>query len=164
MIEKYVRHEEERLGLGIPAKPLDSIQAEELCRLLQDPPAGRESFLLKLLAQRISPGVDPAAKVKAEFLAGIITGSVRSSLVKREDAVIMLGTMLGGYNIPPLIAALEDAELGTAAAAALSATILVYDSFDEVKMLAKTSRQAKNVLESWANAEWFTRKSGLTEK
>ncbi len=163
MIEAYLHHEEERASLGIPARPLDAIQTGKLCALLQNSQAGNGAFLLKLLEERVSPGVDPAAKVKAEFLSGIITGSVRSSLINGKDAVMMLGAMLGGYNIPPLIALLKDLELAADAAAALSGTILVYDAIDELCLLAKSCHMAKKVLYSWANAEWFTSKPGIPE-
>jgi aconitate hydratase 2 / 2-methylisocitrate dehydratase len=163
MIEEYLLHERERQAQGIPAKPLDSSQAEDLCRLLQRPPPGQEGFLLNLLEERIAPGVDPAAKVKTEFLAGIISGAVASPLVSRKNAVRLLGTMLGGYNIFPLIKALEDAELVDDAVDALSGTILIYDAFEEVLNLAKTNAGARRVLESWAQAAWFTRKPGLPE-
>src|SRR5512140_175700 len=156
MFEEYLLHEKERIAQGIPAKPLDPSQVEELCRLLQSPPAGKETFLLNLLEERVAPGVDPAAKVKTEFLSGIVSGSIQSPLVSRKNAVRLLGTMLGGYNIFPLIKALEDAELADDAVAALSGTILVYDAFDEVKKLAKTNAGPRRVLESWAAAEWFT--------
>jgi aconitate hydratase 2/2-methylisocitrate dehydratase len=147
---------------GHPAKPLIP-HVEALCRLLQSPPERKETFLLNLLEERIAPGVDPAAKVKTEFLSGIVTGSIQSPLVSRKNAIRLLGTMLGGYNIFPLIHALEDAVLAEDAVAALSGTILVYDAFDAVLNLAKTNADARRVLESWADAEWFTRKPRLPE-
>jgi aconitate hydratase 2/2-methylisocitrate dehydratase len=163
MIEAYLQHESERRQMGLPPLPLDPEQTKSLCALLQNPPAGKESFLLDLLTERISPGVDPAAQVKAEFLAAIIAGNLQSPLVSRLDAVRILGTMLGGYNVKPLIAALKVPELADEAVAALSRTILVYDAFDEVAALAKTLPAAQKVLESWANAEWFTERSALPE-
>jgi aconitate hydratase 2/2-methylisocitrate dehydratase len=163
MIEAYLKHEDERRIQGIPAKPLDSGQVLELCNLLQDPPAGKEDFLLKLLSERISPGVDPAAKIKADFLSAIISGSIRSPLVSGKSAVRLLGTMLGGYNISPLITALKDAELAGEAVAALSGTILVYDAFDEILALSNLNDAARKVVESWANAKWFADKPGLPE-
>src|SRR6185369_12930747 len=156
MIEAYLKQEAERKALGIPAKPLDPEQTAGLCKLLEAPPAGKEAFLLELLKERVSPGVDPAAEVKAAFLAGIVAGSIKSPLVSKKDAVQILGTMLGGFNVAPLIAALKDAELAQEAVKALSGITLVYDAFDEVLALSKTNASARKVLDSWAAAEWFT--------
>ena len=111
MIEAYLAHEAERAAQGIPALPLSPEQTAGLCELLVNPPAGKEAFLLNLLKERVSPGVDPAAKVKAEFLAAILNGSKKSPLVSKIDAVRILGTMMGGYNVTPLVDALKDAEL-----------------------------------------------------
>ena len=161
MIEAYLKQEAERKALGIPAKPLDPEQTAGLCKLLEAPPAGKEAFLLELLKERVSPGVDPSAEVKAAFLAGIVAGSLKSPLVSKKDAVQILGTMLGGYNVAPLVAALKDADLAEAAVTALSGITLVYDAFDEVLELSKSNASAKKVVESWANAEWFTSKAGF---
>jgi len=163
MIEAYLKQEAERKALGIPAKPLDPEQTAGLCKLLEAPPAGKEAFLLELLKERVSPGVDPAAEVKAAFLAGIVNGSLKSPLVSKKEAVQILGTMLGGYNVAPLITALKDAELAEEAVKALCGITLVYDAFDEVLALSKTNASAKKVLDSWAAAEWFTFKKGLPE-
>jgi aconitate hydratase 2 / 2-methylisocitrate dehydratase len=163
MMEAYLKHEAERKELGIPARPFDSAQTEELCALLENPPAGKEEFLLHLFRDRICPGVDPAAKIKAEFLSSIIRGKNKSPLISRRDAVQALGTMMGGYNIAPLIGALDDPELADEAARALSGLTLVYDDFDEIVRLSKNNAAAKSVLESWAAAEWFTRRPGLPE-
>jgi aconitate hydratase 2/2-methylisocitrate dehydratase len=163
MIDAYLAHEAERAALGIPALPLTPEQTAGLCELLVTPPAGKESFLLNLLKERVSPGVDPAAKVKAEFLAGILNGSKKSPLVSKVDAVRILGTMMGGYNVAPLVDALKDAELADEAACALSGMTLVYDGFDQVVELSKSNAAAKKVLTSWANAEWFTNKPGVPE-
>ncbi len=163
MIEAYLRHQEERNAQGIPALPLNAGQARELVSLLQNPPKGQEEFILHLLKERISPGVDPAAEVKAEFLGKIIKGQASSPLVSKKEAIQILGTMIGGYNVAPLVAALKDSELADAAAEALSGITLVYDAFDEVAALAKNSAAAKKVLQSWANAEWFTSKAGVPE-
>jgi aconitate hydratase 2/2-methylisocitrate dehydratase len=163
MIEAYLAHEAERAAQGIPALPLTPEQTAGLCELLVNPPAGKEAFLLNLLKERVSPGVDPAAKVKAEFLAGILKGSTKSPLVSRVDAVRILGTMMGGYNVAPLIDALKDAALADEAACALSGMTLVYDGFDQVVELSKSNAAAKKVLTSWANAEWFTNKPGVPE-
>jgi len=163
MIEAYLAHEAERKAQGIPALPLNPEQTAELCNLLQNPPAGKEEFLLHLLKERVSPGVDPAAKVKAAFLAEIITGAKKSPLVSKVDAIRILGTMIGGYNVGPLIEALKDPELANEAACALSGMTLVYDGFDQVVELSKTNAAARKVLESWANAEWFTNRPGVPE-
>jgi aconitate hydratase 2 / 2-methylisocitrate dehydratase len=163
MIEAYLKQEAERKALGIPAKPLDPEQTAALCKLLEAPPAGKDAFLLELLKERVSPGVDPSAEVKAAFLAGVVAGSIKSPLVSKKDAVQILGTMLGGYNVAPLVAALKDADLAESAVTALSGITLVYDAFDEVLALSKTNASAKKVMESWANAEWFTSKAGLPE-
>jgi len=163
MIEAYLQHEAERRAKGIPPLPLDPEQMTSLCKLLQNPPREKGEFLLFLLKERVSPGVDPAAEVKAEFLSSIITGSLQSPLVTPLEAVRILGTMLGGYNVQPLIAALSITELAEEAVAALSRTILVYDAFDEVAALAQTLPAARKVLQSWANAEWFTVRPALPE-
>ena len=161
MIEAYLKHEEERASQGIPALPLTPEQTTELCKLLVAPPAGKEAFLLNLLQERISPGVDPAAEVKAAFLAEIIKGTKNSPLVSKVEAVRILGTMLGGYNVGPLVDALKDAALADEAACALSGMTLVYDGFDRVVELSKSNAAAKKVLTSWANAEWFTSRQGV---
>ncbi|HVI75799.1 MAG TPA: bifunctional aconitate hydratase 2/2-methylisocitrate dehydratase [Anaeromyxobacteraceae bacterium] len=161
MIDAYLKHEAERKALGIPARPLDPEQTRELCKLLEAPPAGKEQFLLDLLENRVSPGVDPAAEVKAGFLAEIVRGTLRSPLVSKKDAVRILGTMMGGYNVGPLVEALAVPELAEGAAVALSATTQVYDAFDAVLALSKTNAAAKRVIESWAKADWFTARPGV---
>ncbi|MCK4503458.1 MAG: aconitate hydratase B, partial [Desulfuromonadales bacterium] len=128
MIEAYLKLEEERSAQGIPALPLNPEQATGLCELLQNPPAGKEDFLLNLLTERISPGVDAAAEVKAAFLAEIVAGTKSSPLVDKVKAVQILGTMIGGYNVQPLISALSDAALAEEAALSLSAMTYVYDA------------------------------------
>ncbi|MHC1698251.1 MAG: bifunctional aconitate hydratase 2/2-methylisocitrate dehydratase [Geobacteraceae bacterium] len=163
MIEAYLQHEAGRSAKGLPPLPLEPEQAKSLCALFQNPPVGKEEFLLDLLKERVSPGVDPAAQVKAEFLASIIAGRLRSPLVSPLDAVRILGTMLGGYNVQPLIAALAVPELAEEAVLALSRTILVYDAFDEVAKLSRTLPAARKVLESWANAEWFSSRPALPD-
>jgi aconitate hydratase 2/2-methylisocitrate dehydratase len=163
MIEQYLQHEAERRLLGIPARPLYPEQTAGLCRLLENPPPGKEDFLLHLLKERVSPGVDPAAEVKAAFLARIVKGAAFSPLVSGKEAVRILGAMLGGYNIAPLIEALKDEELAAEAGLALSRITLVYDGFDEVEALSRTNAQAGKVLEAWANAEWFIAKPGIPE-
>ena len=164
MIEAYLQHEAERAKQGIPALPLNPEQTAELCQLLVKPPKGKEKFLLNLLTERVSPGVDPAAKVKAEFLAGVVAGNIKSPLVTPVDAVKILGTMLGGYNVAPLVAALQDKKLADEAAKALCGMTLVYDAFDEVAALAKAKNAAAaKVMKSWAEAEWFTNRKGVPE-
>ena len=161
MIDAYLKHEAERKELGIPAKPLDPEQTREVCKLLESPPAGREAFLLDLLQNRVSPGVDPAAEVKAAFLADVLSGKRSSPVISKPEAVRILGTMLGGYNVTPLVKALAVPELADGAVQALSATTQVYDAFDQVAALARTNAAAKRVLESWAAAEWFTSRPGV---
>jgi aconitate hydratase 2 / 2-methylisocitrate dehydratase len=163
MIEAYLKHEEERNAQGIPALPLTPAQAAGVCELLQNPPAGKEDFLINLFTQRVSPGVDPAAEVKAAFLAEITIGTKSSPLIDKVKAVQILGTMIGGYNVQPLIAALSDSALANEAACALAGMTYVYDAAAQVVDLAKTNAAAKSVVESWANAEWFTNKTGVPE-
>ena len=157
MIEQYLAHVEERKSLGVPPLPLNAEQTGEVCRLLADPPEGREDPLLELLGERVPPGVDPAAQVKAAWLGQVARGEVSTSLLTPAVAVTLLGTMLGGYNVPELIGLLESEELGDEAVKALSGTLFVFDAFDEVLALADFGNQrARTVIESWANAEWFT--------
>src|SRR6185369_1930700 len=126
--EAYLQHEKERAKQGIPALPLTPEQTAELCKLLVKPPKGKEKFLLDLIKNRVSPGVDPAAKVKAEFLAEIVSGKKKSPLITPVDAIQMQGTMIGGYNVAPLVAALKDKKLADEAAKALCGITLVYDA------------------------------------
>src|SRR5210317_1025276 len=163
MIEAYLMHEKERNAQGIPALPLTPEQTTGLCELLQNPPAGKEEFLMDLFTERVSPGVDPAAEVKAGFLAEILTGAKSSPLIDKKRAVQILGTMIGGYNVQPLIGALSDSALADEAAAALSGMTYVYDAADQVIELSKSNAAAKKVVESWAAAEWFTNKPVLDE-
>jgi len=163
MIEAYLKHEEERNAQGIPALPLSPEQTAALCELLQSPPAGKEELLMQLFTERVSPGVDPAAEVKAGFLAEIVTGSKSSPLINKIRAVQILGTMIGGYNVQPLIAALSDAELADEASCALSGMTYVYDAAAQVIELSKSNAAAKKVVESWANAEWYSNKPAMPE-
>ncbi|MDD2991078.1 MAG: bifunctional aconitate hydratase 2/2-methylisocitrate dehydratase [Zoogloea sp.] len=157
MLEAYRQHVAERAALGIPPLPLSKQQTQALVELLQNPPAGEEGFLVELLTYRIPAGVDDAAKVKAEFLAKVAKGEVACGLVSKVKATELLGTMLGGYNVKPLIDLLADGEAGAAAAEGLKKTLLVFDFFHDVKELAdKGNANAKAVLQSWADAEWFT--------
>jgi aconitate hydratase 2/2-methylisocitrate dehydratase len=159
MLEDYLRHVAEREGLGVPPLPLNADQATALVELLGDPPAGHEDLVVDLLANRIAPGVDPAAEVKANALAAIAWGRLSSPLVSPERAVQLLGTMLGGFNVPHLIDLLGHESLATAAADALCGTLFVFDAFDRVCELAESGNEhASRVLRSWAEAEWFTRR------
>ncbi len=164
MIENYLKHEALRAEKGVPALPLNPEMTAEVCKLLQNPPKGQEAFLLNLLKERVSPGVDPSAGVKAEFLAQLLKGTVQSPIISKTEAVEILGTMVGGYNIMPLADALKDDALAATAAKVLKNITLVYDGYDVVVALSKTNSYAKQVLESWAHAEWFTTKKGLPEE
>ncbi len=163
MLEEYLNHEAQRRAMGIPPLPLDDSQTRSLCDLLISPPEGRGELLLSLLMDRVPPGVDPAARVKAEFLEAIFTGELHSPLVTPRDALRILGDMMGGFNIRPLIQALKSPGFAEDAAAALSRNILVYDAFDEVAQLARALPAARMVMESWAAAEWFLSRPPLPE-
>jgi len=157
VLEAYRSHVAERAALGIPALPLTKQQTEELVKLLKNPPAGEEDFLVDLLTYRVPAGVDDAAKVKAEFLAKVAKGEEACGLVSRAKATELLGTMLGGFNIKPMIDLLGDAEVGAVAAEGLKKTLLMFDYFHDVKDLAeKGNGNAKAVMQSWADGEWFT--------
>ncbi|OHX10648.1 bifunctional aconitate hydratase 2/2-methylisocitrate dehydratase [Chromobacterium sphagni] len=165
MLEAYRQHVAERAALGIPPLPLSAKQVEELVELLKNPPKGEESTLVDLITHRVPPGVDDAAKVKASFLAAVAEGSVKSPLVSRELATELLGTMLGGYNIKPLIDLLDDKAVAQIAANGLKKTLLMFDSFHDVKeKMDKGNGFAKEVVESWANAEWFTSRPEVAQK
>ncbi len=165
MLEAYRQHVAERAALGVPPKPLDDAQTAALVELLKNPPAGEEAFLVDLLENRVPAGVDQAAYVKAAFLAALAKGEATSRLVSKERAVYLLGTMLGGYNVAPLVALLDDAALAELAAEALKKTLLVFDAFHDVADKAKAGNaNAQAVMQSWADAEWFTsRKDVPTE-
>lgn len=157
MLEAYRQHVAERAALGVPPKPLDDAQTADLVELLKNPPAGEEAFLVDLLENRVPAGVDQAAYVKAAFLAALAKGEATSPLITKERAVYLLGTMLGGYNVAPLVALLDDAELSELAAEALKKTLLVFDAFHDVADKAKAGNaNAQAVMQSWADAEWFT--------
>ncbi|WP_028111543.1 bifunctional aconitate hydratase 2/2-methylisocitrate dehydratase [Ferrimonas kyonanensis] len=165
MLEAYREHVAERANQGIAPKPLDAEQTAALVELFKNPPQGEEAFLIDLLENRIPPGVDEAAYVKASFLTAVLTGEVSSPLISRERATELLGTMQGGYNIEPLIAALDDAELAPLAVKALSHTLLMFDSFhDVVEKMNAGNDAARQVVQSWADAEWFLSKPALAEK
>ena len=157
MLEAYRQHVAERAALGIPPLPLSAKQTEELIGLLKNPPKGEEAFLVDLITNRVPAGVDDAAKVKAAFLEKVAKGEESCALITRETATKLLGTMLGGFNIKPMIDLLGDATVGGVAADGLKKTLLMFDYFHDVKELAdKGNANAKSVLQSWADAEWFT--------
>ncbi|HEY4066584.1 MAG TPA: bifunctional aconitate hydratase 2/2-methylisocitrate dehydratase [Burkholderiaceae bacterium] len=157
MLQAYRQHVAERAALGIPPLPLSAQQTADLIELLKKPPAGEEAALVELITYRVPAGVDDAAKVKASYLAAVALGTEQCPLIDRVRATELLGTMLGGYNISPLIQLLDDASTGAAAAEALKKTLLMFDQFHDVQEKAKTGNVfAKAVLQSWADAEWFT--------
>ncbi|MBW9271044.1 MAG: bifunctional aconitate hydratase 2/2-methylisocitrate dehydratase [Candidatus Thiodiazotropha sp. (ex. Lucinisca nassula)] len=165
MLEAYRQHVAERAEQGIPPLPLNAQQVADLVELLKSPPAGEEETLLDLLTNRVPPGVDDAAYVKAGFLAAVAKGEAASPLVAKAKAVELLGTMLGGYNIQPLIELMDDAELGELAAEQLKYTLLMFDAFHDVKEKADAgSANAKAVMNSWAEAEWFKRKPDVPKE
>ncbi|AUY27073.1 MAG: bifunctional aconitate hydratase 2/2-methylisocitrate dehydratase [Mixta calida] len=165
MLDEYRKHVAERAAQGIVPKPLDASQMAALVELLKNPPAGEEEFLSDLLINRVPPGVDEAAYVKASFLAAIAKGETTSPLVTPEKAIELLGTMQGGYNIHPLIEALDNEKLAPIAAKALSNTLLMFDNFYDVEEKAKAGNpHAQQVMQSWANAEWYLNRPELAEK
>ncbi|GAB1616545.1 Aconitate hydratase 2 [Pseudomonas sp. NGC7] len=165
VLEAYRKHIEERAALGIVPQPLNAEQTAGLVELLKNPPAGEEAFLVDLLTNRVPPGVDEAAYVKAAFLSAVAKGEAKSPLVDRKLATELLGTMQGGYNIETLVALLDDAELGAVAAEKLKHTLLMFDAFHDVAEKAKAGNvHAKAVLESWAAGEWFTSRPAIADK
>ena len=165
MLEAYRAHVAERAEMGIVPEPLNAEQTADLIELLKSPPAGEEEFLMELFTQRIPAGVDQAAYVKASFLAALASGEAACPLISDERATKILGTMLGGYNIDPLIAALDDPKLADEAVSSLSHTLLMFDAFYDVKDKADAGNEyAKKVVQSWADAHWFTSKDALAEK
>ncbi|MFA7487834.1 MAG: bifunctional aconitate hydratase 2/2-methylisocitrate dehydratase, partial [Lysobacteraceae bacterium] len=158
-LASYRQHVAERAALGIPPLPLSAQQTAEVIELLKNPPAGEEAFLLDLITNRVPAGVDDAAKVKASYLAAIAFGKESCALISREKAAELLGTMLGGYNVAALVELLDDPALGAVAADGLKHTLLVFDAFHDIEEKAKAGNaNAKAVLQSWADAEWFTSK------
>ncbi len=157
MLKAYREHVAERAALGIPPLPLSAQQTSELIELLKSPPKGEEATLVDLITHRVPAGVDDAAKVKASYLAAVAFGKEKTPLITRESATQLLGTMLGGYNISPLIDLLDDAAVGAIAAEGLKKTLLMFDQFHDVKEKAeKGNANAKAVMQSWADGEWFT--------
>ena len=163
MLKNYKEHVEERLQEGIPPLPLNAEQVSELVELLKAPPAGEEDFILDLITNRTPAGVDPAAYVKAAFLTDVAKGATSSPLIDKQLATKLLGTMLGGYNVESLIGLLEDDAVGGLAADGLSKTLLMFNAKHDVIELSKTNKNAKRVVDSWSDAEWFTNKPKLPE-
>ena len=164
-LDSYRAHVAERAALGTVPLPLSAQQTAELVELLKNPPAGEGEFLVDLLTHRVPPGVDDAAKVKASFLAAVAEGTVQSPLVSAELATKLLGTMLGGYNISALVELLDDDKLAATAAEGLKHTLLMFDAFHDVKTkMDNGNAYAKEVIESWSNAEWFTSRPKVQEK
>ena len=157
MLKAYRDHVAERAALGIPPLPLDARQVAELIDLIKHPPEGEEAFLLDLLTHRVPPGVDDAAKVKASFLAAVAHGDLQLALVSKAKATELLGTMVGGYNVKPLIDLLDDQDVAAVAAEGLKKTLLMFDAFHDVAEKCKSGNaKAREVMQSWADAEWFT--------
>lgn len=164
-LQSYQQHIDERAALGIVPKPLDAEQTAQLIELLKNPPVGKETYLLNLFENRIPAGVDEAAYVKASLLAAVVKGDAHSPLISAEKAVQILGTMQGGYNIEPLLSALDDDKLAPIAVKALSSTLLMFDNFHDVAERAKRGNAfAKQILASWANADWYLSRPKLDEK
>ena len=165
MLEAYRQHVEERAKEGLPPLALDAQQVAELIELIKNPPAGEEEYILDLLVNRVPPGVDQAAYAKAAFLADVAEGKTQVSLIDRVKATFLLGTMLGGYNIEPLIRLLDYPETAEEAVKALSHTLLIYDALHDVQTKAEQGNEAaKSVMQSWAEAEWFSAKPKLPEE
>jgi aconitate hydratase 2/2-methylisocitrate dehydratase len=164
MLKEYRDHVAERASLGIPPLPLTAQQTAELIELLKSPPAGEADFLVDLIINRVPAGVDDAAKVKASYLAAVAHGTEKCSLISREKATELLGTMLGGFNISALVELIDDAVVGSIAAESLKKTLLMFDAFHDVQQKAeKGSANAKAVMQSWADAEWFTSRPEFPE-
>jgi len=165
VLQEYRNHIAERAAEGIVPKALDAEKTAELVELIKTPPKGEEAFLIDLLTHRVPAGVDDAAYVKAGFLAAITKGEARSPILDAEKATQLLGTMLGGYNIQPMIDLLDCDKLSTIAAKGLSNTLLMFDAFHDVQEKAETGNiAAKQVMQSWADAEWFTSKEKVATK
>ncbi len=163
MLDDYKKHVDERAELNIPPLPLDADQTSELISLLKEKNSDPD-YLLNLLKERVPAGVDQAAYVKAAFLADITTGNASSPYISKIDAVEILGTMLGGYNVEPLIRCLEIEELAETASHVLGRTLLIFDAFNEIFELSKKNKYAKKVIEEWADAKWFTEKEDIKDQ
>jgi aconitate hydratase 2/2-methylisocitrate dehydratase len=165
MLQAYREHAAERAAMGIPPLPLDAKQTAELIELIKNPPQGEEAFLLDLLTHRVPPGVDDAAKVKASFLSAVAHGDLSVALVNKAKATELLGTMVGGYNVKPLIDMLDHKEVAAVAAQGLKKTLLMFDFFHDVAEKSKAGNaNATAVIQSWANAEWFTSRPEVAKK
>ena len=165
MLEQYRKHVEERAAEGVVPKPLDAEQTAALVELIKQPPEGEEEFILNLLVNRVPAGVDEAAYIKAGFLTAIAKGEVSSPILTPEDATELLGTMLGGYNIAPLIGLLDNFALAPIAVKGLSHTLLIFDAFHDIQEKADAGNKfARQIIQSWADAEWFTSKPPVPEK
>ncbi|RYF13811.1 MAG: bifunctional aconitate hydratase 2/2-methylisocitrate dehydratase [Comamonadaceae bacterium] len=165
MLQAYVEHVAERAALGIPPLPLSAKQTADVIELIKSAPAKEEAFLLDLLTNRVPPGVDDAAKVKASFLAAVAHGDLSVPAISKAKATELLGTMVGGYNVKPLIDLLDDAEVAQVAAEGLKKTLLMFDYFHDVAEKAKANNAfAKEVMQSWAEAEWFTGRPEVPQK
>ncbi|WP_188151539.1 bifunctional aconitate hydratase 2/2-methylisocitrate dehydratase [Teredinibacter waterburyi] len=164
MLEAYRNHVAEREALGIPPKPLTPEQVSDLVALLKNPPAGEEEYLLDLITNRVPPGVDEAAYVKAGFLSAIARGDDKCPLIDTTKAIELLGNMHGGYNIVTLVDLLDNTEYAALAATELKHTLLMFDAFHDVEEKAKAGNSfAQDVMQSWADAEWFTRREPVAE-
>ena len=165
MLETYRLHVAERAALGLPPLPLTAEQVAALVELLKNPPEGEDDVLVALISDQVPPGVDPAAYVKAAFLADVAHGKTACALIDRKRATFLLGTMLGGYNVQPLIALLDDEAVAEEAVAALSGTLLIYDAFRDVEDKAKAGNpHAQKVMQAWADAVWFKNRPQLPEE
>jgi aconitate hydratase 2/2-methylisocitrate dehydratase len=164
MLAAYRQHAAERAALGIPPLPLSAPQTAEVIELIKNPPAGEHAFLLDLLTHRVPPGVDDAAKVKASFLSAVAHGDIAVALIGKARATELLGTMVGGYNVKPLIDLL-DHDVAPIAAEALKKTLLMFDFFHDVAEKAKAGNaHAAAVVKSWSDAEWFTSRPEVARK
>ncbi len=164
MLDAYRKHVEERATQGVPPKPLNPEQTADLVELLKNPPAGEEDYILDLISNRVPPGVDEAAYVKAGFLSAVAKSEASSPLIDQALAIKLLGNMLGGYNISTLVELLDDSKLGALAAEELKHTLLMFDAFHDVEEKAKEGNEkAKEVIQSWADGEWFTNNDAVPE-
>ncbi len=164
MLKAYQTHVAERAALQLPPLPLNAEQVASVVELLKNPPAGSEAQLVELIENQTPAGVDKAAYVKAAFLADVAKGTAKSPLISPDKAVQLLGTMLGGYNVQALVSLLTT-PMAAQAVVALSNTILMFDAFHDVDVLMKAGNaHAKKLMESWANAEWFTTKPALAKE
>ncbi len=163
MLKEYREHVEQRAAEGLPPLPLDAKQVAALVELLKNPPKGEEQVLADLLTHRVPPGVDDATYVKAGFLTALAKGEAKSPVIDRKHATELLGTMLGGYNVRALIELLDDEDMAPIAAQGLAKTLLVFDAYHDVIHKAKTNNWAKQVVDAWAEAEWFTSRNKLAE-